>query len=123
MLTGRAPRATTMRALVLASELFYSSASMTKGNAIDAVGTELVAEVDREVREFLSKKAPQHRETLQQLKPGEQLWGKVDSLLLLALVGHLEKTFKFKVAPKDFTPENFSSIERIAAFVERSRSA
>jgi len=35
----------------------------------------------------------------------------------------LEKTFKFKVAPKDFTPENFSSIERIAAFVQRARPA
>jgi acyl carrier protein len=89
----------------------------------DAVDSALAQEVDREVRDFLSKKAPQHRDTLRELKPAEQLWGKVDSLLLLALVGHLEKTFKFKVAPKDFTPENFSSIERIAAFVQRTRPA
>jgi acyl carrier protein len=96
---------------------------MVETDAKPEVDAELAQRVDHEVREFLAKKAPQHREAIQQMKPTEQIWGNVDSLLLLALVGHLEKTFKFKVAPKDFTPENFSSIDRIAGFVQRMSTA
>ena len=76
--------------------------------------------IELEIRDFLAKKAPHQRAAVEQLKASETIWGPIDSLLILGLVTHLEKTFAFKVTPKDFTPENLASIERIVTFVQRS---
>lgn len=79
--------------------------------------------IEREIRDFLIRKAPHQRAVVEGLKPGDTIWGPVDSLLILGLVSHLEKTYGFKVNPKDFTPENLATIERIAAFTRRSSEA
>jgi acyl carrier protein len=76
--------------------------------------------IEREIRDFLTQKAPHQRTAIEALKPSDTIWGPIDSLLILGLVTHLEKTFAFKMTPKDFTPENLANIERIVAFVQRS---
>jgi len=76
--------------------------------------------IEREIRDFLTQKAPHQRDAVERLKASETIWGPIDSLLILGLVTHLEKTFAFKVSPKDFSPENLANIERIVLFVQRS---
>ena len=41
---------------------------------------------------------------------------------ILDLVEHLETTFDISVADDDLVPENFDSIENIAAFVEKKQN-
>jgi acyl carrier protein len=48
--------------------------------------------------------------------------GIIDSLGVLDIVSHLEKEFALTVADDELVPENFQTIDRIAAFVE-SKSA
>jgi acyl carrier protein len=76
-------------------------------------------DIEAEIRAFLMRKAPHQRTAIEQLKPLDPIWGNVDSLLILGLVTHLEKTFKIKFAAKDFTPENLATIERVVAFVSQ----
>jgi acyl carrier protein len=45
--------------------------------------------------------------------------GIVDSFGLIELVTRLEESFRFKAEPEDLVKENFSTIRRIAAFVDR----
>ena len=80
-------------------------------------------DIESEIRAFLIRKAPHQRKAIEQLAPADPIWGNVDSLLILGLVTHLEKTFKIKFAPKDFTPENLATIERVVAFVSRAALA
>lgn len=47
--------------------------------------------------------------------------GIVDSTGILELIMHVEETYGIKVADEDMTPENFDSVLKIAAFVERKR--
>jgi acyl carrier protein len=49
--------------------------------------------------------------------------GVVDSTGVLEVVTFLESTFGFVVEDAEMLPENLDSIARIAAFVERKRSA
>jgi acyl carrier protein len=49
--------------------------------------------------------------------------GTVDSTGILELIGFLETEYGIRVSDVDTTPENLGSIARIAAFVERQRSA
>jgi acyl carrier protein len=39
----------------------------------------------------------------------------------MELVGFLEQRYGISVGDEDLTPENFESVERIEAFVERKR--
>lgn len=48
--------------------------------------------------------------------------GIIDSMGILDLVEHLETTFDISVADDDLVPENFDSIETIAAFVEKKQN-
>jgi acyl carrier protein len=82
-----------------------------------------VATIDSEIRAFLTRKAPHQRQTIEQLGPTDPIWGNVDSLLILALVTHLEKTFNIKFTPKDFTPENLATLERLVSFVDKAMLA
>lgn len=79
--------------------------------------------IDSEIRAFLLRKAPHQRQAIEQLKPADSIWGSVDSLLILALVTHLEKTFQIKFLPKDFTPENLATLDRLITFVDRAMIA
>lgn len=47
--------------------------------------------------------------------------GIVDSTGVLEVIGFLESEFDFSVEDLEITPENFDSIARIAAFVERKK--
>ncbi len=49
--------------------------------------------------------------------------GIVDSTGVLEIMGFLESTFAVAVEDDEIVPENLDSIDRIAAFVERKRSA
>lgn len=51
------------------------------------------------------------------LSPHEQLWDLIGSLNLMELVEYIEKSFKFEVAPLDYVPENFASIDLIVEYV------
>jgi acyl carrier protein len=47
--------------------------------------------------------------------------GIVDSLGVMDLVAFVGTTFGIAVAPKDVTPANFDSVEKLAAYIERKR--
>ena len=53
----------------------------------------------------------------QALHNDTDLFAVLDSLQVLRLVVALESTFGFKVGDGELTPENLSSVERIARFV------
>jgi acyl carrier protein len=46
--------------------------------------------------------------------------GTIDSLAMIDLVVYLEDTFGISVATDDLIPENFSTLDSIAAYVARS---
>jgi len=48
--------------------------------------------------------------------------GTIDSLAMIDLVVYLEDTFGISVATDDLIPENFSTLDSIAAYVARSTS-
>jgi acyl carrier protein len=43
----------------------------------------------------------------------------LDSLQVLRMVGDLEKTFSIRISNSDLTPENFGSLGKLAALIER----
>ena len=47
--------------------------------------------------------------------------GIIDSMGIMQLVAYLEGTFTVKVKDEDIVPENFESINIIAAYIERLR--
>ena len=47
--------------------------------------------------------------------------GIVDSLGILELIEYIEGEFRIAVSDEELVPENFQSIQHIAAFVERKR--
>lgn len=49
--------------------------------------------------------------------------GLVDSLGVMQLVAFVESEFAIRVEDADLVPENFDSVERVAAYVERKRAA
>lgn len=49
--------------------------------------------------------------------------GIVDSTGILELIMHVEETYGVKVLDSDMTPENFDSVDKIVAFVERKRAS
>jgi acyl carrier protein len=48
--------------------------------------------------------------------------GVLDSLDMLKLSNYIELTYRIKIEDGEMTPENFDTIERIAAFVMRKMS-
>ena len=48
--------------------------------------------------------------------------GIIDSLGVLDLVSFIESEFKVAVCDDDLTPENFQTIDRMTAFVERKQA-
>jgi acyl carrier protein len=49
--------------------------------------------------------------------------GIIDSLGVMQLVTFVEAEFGIRVADQDLVPENFDSVERVSAFVERKLAA
>jgi acyl carrier protein len=75
-----------------------------------------------EIRQFILKKFPLARK--QQLQDSDALLesGMLDSQGVLEVVTFVEETFSIIVADEDLVPENFQTIERIAAFVVSNKS-
>jgi len=48
--------------------------------------------------------------------------GLVDSFALVDLIAFIEEQFGFRVGAMDVNPDNFDSVERMLAYVERARS-
>ena len=71
------------------------------------------------------------KEILQELRPefdfSEEVdfvdEGMLDSFDIVNLTSELEDTFQIKISGDDVLPENFSSIDSIAAVIERSEKA
>lgn len=65
------------------------------------------------------------RHGLEAVTPGDDLIrrGIVDSLGVQEVVAFCEQRYGIVVDSADLVPENFSTVERIAAFVERKRAA
>ena len=76
----------------------------------------------REVRQFLTTQL--HRK-VDGVGDGESLLeaGVIDSMAVLELVGHIEQRYGITVGDDDMMPENFDTIEAIAAFIESRRGA
>jgi acyl carrier protein len=74
------------------------------------------------VRAFILEKFPLARK--QPLKDSDALLesGILDSLGILDLVTYLEREFSITVADDELVPENFQSIERVAAFIQSKSS-
>lgn len=49
--------------------------------------------------------------------------GVIDSTGVLELVGYVERTYGFAVADDEVLPDNFDSINNLAAYVERKKAA
>jgi len=82
------------------------------------------SQVNLEIRKFILDKFPLSRK--QQIKDSDPLLesGVLDSLGVLDLVSFVEQEFSVHVADDELVPENFQSINRIAAFVEgKSRTS
>jgi acyl carrier protein len=71
------------------------------------------------IREFVLKHFPLARK--KGIKPDDK-WletGLLDSLGILDLVHFLEEEFSIHVADEELLPENFQSLDAVAAFVEK----
>jgi acyl carrier protein len=81
------------------------------------------AEIQETLRDFLIHEFPRHARAIAQVSADDSLvdLGLLDSLGLLTLVTFVELKWNVKIAPKDFTPESFKSLNRIAATLGRYR--
>jgi acyl carrier protein len=55
------------------------------------------------------------------LDDDENLMEVLDSLQILRMVADVEKRFSIQVNNDDLTPENFGSVDKLAAFIMRKR--
>ena len=78
--------------------------------------------VNLQIRKFILNKFPLARK--QQIKDSNNLLesGVLDSLGVLDLVSFVEQEFFVHVTDDELVPENFESIDRIAAFIETKSS-
>lgn len=78
--------------------------------------------INVQIRNFILDKFPLARK--QQIKDSDPLLesGVLDSLGVLDLVSFVEQEFSVHVADEELVPENFQTIDRIAAFVEGKSS-
>jgi len=78
--------------------------------------------IQREVRHYIQNEL---RRDIGSVGDADSLLeaGAVDSLGVLALVSFIEGQYGVTVSDDDMMPENFDSIDAIAVFVERRRSA
>jgi acyl carrier protein len=79
--------------------------------------------VSTDIEQFILDELTQGR-GITEIAPDENLLSKgiVDSHGVMELVGFLEQRYGIAVGDEDLTPENFESVQRIEAFVERKRN-
>jgi acyl carrier protein len=89
---------------------------MATGKA-DPLRRDMENHLNAQIREFILEKFPLARK--QRLKDTDALLetGILDSLGVLDLVNFIEQKFAIGMSDEDLVPENFQTIERIAAFV------
>jgi acyl carrier protein len=75
--------------------------------------------LNSKIRQFILEKFPLARK--QELRDSDTLLesGILDSLGVLDLVSFLEQQYSITLNDDDLVPENFQTLERIVAFVER----
>jgi acyl carrier protein len=78
---------------------------------------------NQEVEEFIVNEL-QAGSGLESIRPDEDLLAAdlIDSLGITELVSFLEQKYGIAVADDQLTPENFQTIEKIVAFVERQQT-
>jgi acyl carrier protein len=78
--------------------------------------------IQGQLKSFITKQFPLARK--RNLGIDDRLLGEgiIDSLGVLDIVGYLETEFRISIADDDLTPENFETIGRLTAFVERKLS-
>ena len=78
--------------------------------------------LNAQIRKFILDKFPLAQK--QQIKDSDPLLesGVLDSLGVLDLVSFVEQEFSVHVTDEELVPENFQTIDRIAAFVESKSS-
>ena len=78
--------------------------------------------LNTQIRKFILEKFPLARK--QQIKDSDPLLesGVLDSLGVLDLVSFVEGEFSVHVTDDELVPENFQTIDRIAAFIESKSS-
>jgi acyl carrier protein len=78
--------------------------------------------VSNDIEQFILDELTQGR-GITEIDQNENLLSKgiVDSHGVMELVGFLEQRYGIAVADEDLTPENFESVQRIEAFVERKK--
>jgi acyl carrier protein len=83
----------------------------------------VTADLAGHVQEFILKQFPLARK--QQIKTTDALLesGMLDSMGVLRVVTFLEEEYAFSVSDEDLVPENFQTIERIAAFIQSKTSS
>ena len=76
----------------------------------------------RDVRQFLTSQL--HRK-VDGVGDNDSLLeaGIIDSMAVLEIVGHIEQQYGVTVSDDDMMPENFDTIEAIAAFIDSRRAA
>ena len=84
------------------------------------VGGQPLDGLKREVRQFLAGKL--HRK-VEGVGDHDSLLesGVIDSMAVLEIVGHIEQQYGVTVSDDDMMPENFDTIEAIAAFIASRR--
>ena len=75
--------------------------------------------IQGQLKSFITKQFPLARK--RNLGIDDRLLGEgiIDSLGVLDIIGYLETEFRISIADDDLTPENFETIGRLTAFVER----
>lgn len=63
-------------------------------------------------------------EDVGELADGDSLLelGVIDSLMMVDLIAHLEKTYSIRVDEDDMIPENFDSVNAIVCYLEEKRA-
>ena len=83
----------------------------------------VTSDLNAGIREFILKQFPLARK--QQIRDSDSLLesGMLDSMGVLDVVTFIEQEYSFTVADEDLSPENFQSIDRIAAFIQSKTRA
>jgi acyl carrier protein len=77
------------------------------------------ARIARRIRDYLETALPGLEREIETLDARTPLHDVIGSFSLIELAEFVEQAFGIEVAPLDFVPENFRTIERIAAYVVR----
>jgi acyl carrier protein len=80
-----------------------------------------VRSIQKELRQFIASELGRD---VSGVEDGESLLeaGVIDSMGVLELVSFIEKQYRIAVAEDEMMPENFDSVDAIAAFIDRRRS-